>query len=95
MKKNLSVFFIVLAFIISCSVFFGYTLVNRAFAEEYKTESITQNLELKSKSAMLLDADSMTVLYSYNENDCHPIASMCKIMTLLLSFESIDNGDFS
>ena len=92
MRKNFSVFFIVLAFFLSCSMILGYTMVNKTFAESAKeTSEITHN----SKAAILIDADSGTVLYSENENACYPIASMCKIMTLLLCFESIDNGDIS
>lgn len=90
MRKKFSVFFIVLAFLLSCSVFFSYTMINRALAESVQSE-ITHN----SKSAILVDADSGTVLYSANENACYPIASMCKIMTLLLCFESVDNGEIS
>lgn len=90
MRKNFSVFFIVLAFLLSCSVFFSYTMINRAFAESAQSE-ITHS----AKSAILVDADSGTVLYSANENACYPIASMCKIMTLLLCFESVDNGELS
>lgn len=90
MRKNFSVFFIVLAFLLSCSVFFSFTMINRVFAESPKSE-ITHS----SKSAILIDADSGTVLYSDNENACYPIASMCKIMTLLLCFESVDSGELS
>ena len=96
MKKNFSVFFIFVAFILSCSVLFSYTILNKAFAEEIKaTEKVTSGLNVASKSAILVDADSGTVLYSQNENATYPIASMCKIMTLLLIFESIDNGEIS
>ena len=94
MKRNFSVFFIVLAFILSCSVFFGYTLVNKAFAEEESDDRFI-SAEIKSKAAMLADADSGKILFAENETACYPIASMCKIMTLLLCFESIDAGDFS
>ena len=100
MRKNFSVFFIVLAFVLSCSVFFGYTMVSRAFADnlgEVNTSNKTnagQINDIKCKSAILIDADSGKVLFSENENSAYPIASMCKIMTLLLCFESIDNGEF-
>ena len=105
MRKNFSVFFIVLAFVLSCSVFFGYTMVNRAFAENLTSsdgikdvtveKSDVKNLsEVKCKSAILVDADSGEILFSENENSAYPIASMCKIMTLLLCFESIESGEF-
>lgn len=89
MRKNFSVFFIVLAFILSCSVFFSYTLINKAFADS------DNDITVSAKSAILVDADTGTVLYSCNENSTYPIASMCKIMTLLLIFESVDKGEIS
>ncbi len=100
MRKNFSVFFIALAFILSCSVFFGYAMVNKAFAYEYSYEknekaASATNLKTSAKSAVIVDADTGTILYSSNENAAYPIASMCKIMTLLLSFESIDSGEMS
>ena len=100
MRKNFSVFFVALAFIISCSVFFGYTMVGKAFAyetseiETSNKEKSNQISDVKCKSAILVDADSGEVLFADNENSAYPIASMCKIMTLLLCFESIDNGEF-
>lgn len=100
MRKNFSVFFIALAFILSCSVFFGYTMVGKAFAygtneiETSNKETVGKVSDVKCKSAILVDADSGEVLFSENENSAYPIASMCKIMTLLLCFESIDNGEF-
>lgn len=47
------------------------------------------------KSAYLMDCDSGTVLYERKAEEHLPIASMCKIMTLLLCFESADNGSIS
>ena len=44
------------------------------------------------KSAYLCDYESGTQIYSKNETERLPIASMCKIMTLLLSFEAVDSG---
>ena len=42
------------------------------------------------KSAYLADAESGTVVYAREETKRLPIASMCKIMTLILSFEAVD-----
>lgn len=47
------------------------------------------------KSAYLVDYDSGTAVYTKNEEERLPIASMCKIMTLLLSFEAADRGELS
>ena len=47
------------------------------------------------KSAYLCDFYSGTVAYSQEETKRLPIASMCKIMTLLLSFEAVDAGNLT
>ena len=86
MKKGYSVIFILLAFILTIGCFSGFTKT-KAFAEEQNS-----SLSAKSKTAYLMDYDTKTVIYSKNETQRLPIASMCKIMTLLLCFESIDNG---
>ncbi len=61
---------------------------------------LTQAAELSidsnsAKSAYLIDADSGTCIYSKNENERLPIASMTKIMLLDLAFEAIENGELS
>ena len=50
------------------------------------------SLDLNVKSAILMDANTGTVLYSQNENQPLAPASVTKVMTLLLVFESIDKG---
>ncbi len=95
MRKNFSVFFIVLALVLSCSMFFGYSMINRTFAFADSAVDKMNGIKTSSKSAVLVDAESGTVLFADNENAAYPIASMCKIMTLLLCFESIDNGEIS
>ncbi len=94
MRKNFSIFFIAIAFVLSFSVFFSYTMVSRAFADN-TVLSKSEEVKGLSKSSILVDAESGTVLNAHNENAAYPIASMCKIMTLLLCFESVDNGDMS
>ncbi len=66
--------------------------------EETVNEQVTEvgvlkdDLSLRAKSAYLMDYGTQTVMYSQNEKAHLPIASMCKIMTLILSFEAIDEG---
>ncbi len=52
-------------------------------------------IQIAGKAAYLADCDSGTAVYSRNETERLPIASMCKIMTLLLSFEAIEEGALS
>ena len=48
-----------------------------------------------AKSSLLMHADTGTVILENNADARYPIASMCKIMTLLLAFEQIDGGGLS
>ena len=47
------------------------------------------------KAAYLLDYDSKVVLYEQNAREHLPVASMVKLMTILLTFEEIDAGRLS
>lgn len=50
------------------------------------------DLNTRAKAAYLMDFGTQTPMYAHNETARLPIASMCKIMTLLLSFDSIKAG---
>ena len=50
---------------------------------------------VQAKSAYLIDSESGTVIFAKNENERLPIASMTKIMLLVLAFEANDNNNFS
>jgi len=50
------------------------------------------DLELPAKGAVLMDAATGTVLYEQNSHDPLPLASVTKIMTMLLIMEAIDDG---
>ena len=63
-----------------------------AFSGEISECISETGLHTRAKSAYLMDFGTQTVIYSQNEREHLPIASMCKIMTLLLSFEAIDKG---
>ena len=58
-------------------------------------EVAAQPFTVKAHAAVLMDYDTGTVVFSQNEKDRLPIASMVKIMTLLLTFEEIDGGRLS
>ena len=51
--------------------------------------------QLPCKAAYLCDFESGTKVFSQNDEKRLPIASMCKIMTLLLSLEATDRGELS
>ncbi len=88
MKKKFSVIFILFAFVFA----FG-TIINRT---NTKAKAHTEKaFILESRAAYLCDESGENVIYAKNENERLPIASMCKIMTLLLCFEEIDNGNLN
>ena len=51
-------------------------------------------LELESKSAILMDQKTGTIVYEKNSKEPMPPASVTKIMTLLLIYEGEEAGDF-
>lgn len=53
---------------------------------------VTPQFQVNAKAAVLVEAETGTVLYSFNENEPLPIASITKIMTMLLVMEAIDSG---
>lgn len=69
-------------------VFCGAATVNTTAEEQ-------SGLNIKAKSALLMDYDTGTIVFSQNEKERLPIASMVKIMTLLISFDEIDSGKLS
>ena len=70
----------------------NYTVEKR---EETQAVNSVEGLQVKGKSAYLMDYASQTPIYAKNEKERLPIASMCKIMTLILTFEALDSGALS
>lgn len=58
----------------------------------YGIEVKESAFDLNVKSAILIDANTGTILYKQNENERLAPASVTKVMTLLLVFEAIDEG---
>lgn len=52
-------------------------------------------VSLSCKSALLMDSATGTVLYENNAHEKLPMASVTKIMTMLLAMEAIDSGKMS
>lgn len=52
-------------------------------------------LELTTPSAMLLEADTGTVIFEKNADERRQVASVTKMMTLLLCFEKLKAGEIS
>ena len=78
MKKLLSV--IVMSSVLMVCFSFGTPAVNES------------EIEVRAKAAVLMDASTGQVLYSFNENEKLYPASVTKIMPLLLFMEALDSG---
>jgi len=62
------------------------------FAEEKAKQTGQADLAANAKSAILMDANTGTIIYEKNSHDKLPPASITKIMTMLLTMEAIDSG---
>ncbi len=79
----------ILVISLSLASFFPLTV----FAEDASKESAPEiNLNLPCKSAFLIEQTTGEVLYAQNPDEKLPIASVTKIMTLLLTMEALEKG---
>ena len=60
-----------------------------------KNASDSSAPEISAPCAILMDADTGTVLYEKNSREKRPLASITKVMTLLLTFEALQNHTIS
>ena len=86
-KYKYGIFSILLLFIIT--IYCSNLSNNYIYAENNNT------LDISAKSCLLIDYNSNTVMYENNASARLPIASMVKLMTLLLTYEAIDNNQLS
>ena len=82
MKRKILIVIVIL--VLSFSFFSTNFSTNKVYAQQFG---------LNAKNVFVCDSDSQTVIYSKNENERRPIASMTKIMLLILAFEQINQGN--
>ena len=63
-------------------------------SETAETSAVGTVLDIKAKSAVLLEPNTGKILYEQNADEQLPPASITKIMSLLLVMEALDRGDF-
>ena len=63
-------------------------------SESTETSAVGTVLDIKAKSAVLLEPNTGKILYEQNADEHLPPASITKIMSLLLVMEALDRGDF-
>ena len=64
-------------------------------SDTVETSAIGTTLEIKAKSAVLLEPYTGEILYEKNADEQLPPASITKIMSLLLVMEALDRGNFT
>lgn len=103
LKRFLS-FLIIFALVLTFNVSAGtaVTVSSEASLEdidmplaETTSAAIGQTLDIKAKSAVLLEPNTGKILYEMNMDEKLPPASITKIMSLLLVMEAIDRKDIS
>ncbi|EXX88261.1 D-alanyl-D-alanine carboxypeptidase [Paenibacillus darwinianus] len=83
-----------IASLLACTVLVGGANAAFALEEPAKPQGQAANVDLapSARSAILMDADSGTIIFEKNSYDRLPPASITKIMTMLLIMEAIDQG---
>ncbi len=97
MLKNILIFTIILSIFCSSGILvFASTNEtigdNSTNNEAENNNSVTTSLDIQAKSALLMDAETGTVLYSSMPNQKLPLASVTKIMSLLIVCEALEDG---
>lgn len=89
-KKILKLF----AFFVTICILLTFTVSAELPSQrgEHPESTDYDSLELECKSAILLEANTQTVLYEKNADEPLPPASVTKVMTLLLVMEAIEEG---
>ena len=64
-------------------------------SETAETSAVGTVLDIKAKSAVLLEPNTGKILYEQNADEPLPPASITKIMSLLLVMEALDRGGFT
>ena len=64
------------------------TVLHTAYAKAEETSAVT----IESPSALLMEASTGTVIYEKNADEQRNLASVTKIMTILLIFEALESG---
>ena len=74
-----------------CAALTASVFAPPAMAEQI-TPATPADFDLPCQAAILVDLDSGTVLYEKNADEQRPIASITKVMTLILAFQALEAG---
>ncbi len=70
-------------------------IVSSIFSLNVGFVSAEQELDINAKSALLMDYNSGDILFEKNSNERVQVASIVKLMTILLTLEEIENGNLN
>ena len=90
-KKHLRHLSVLMSLVILFSVSLNVAYIPVVSAENTPETAV----ELKAPSALLMDSATGTILYEKNSNERRAMASVTKIMTMLLAMEAIDGGSMT
>ena len=90
-NRSIKLCILFLAFVIALPAA-AFAAVEPTPSPNAQKQAPSANLAPSARSAILMDADSGTVIYEKNSHDKLPPASITKIMTLLLIMEALDDG---
>ena len=76
------------------TVILGGGMVQAAAISEGALENAPP-FDLECVSALLMEPESGQVIFAANENERRPVASVTKIMTILLAMEALESGRVS
>lgn len=98
MKKTLIILLIIILILPSFSVATKVSYTIPVWSDESIIETFNEiknnvDLKLDSESAILMDEDTGTILYTKNEHEKLRPASVTKVMTILMIMEALDRGD--
>ena len=88
--KKLFAFVVAIAISFASAITVNAINIENTVAEEYELKS--DDLNLDCKSALLMEGTTGEVIYSQNADQPLPLASVTKVMTLLLVMEAISEG---
>ncbi len=86
--KKIFIYLLLIIFMFTLFPYYSY-----AVDKEESNSNDEVNLAENAKSAIMIEASSGKILYEKNSNESMPMASMTKMMTLLLIMENIENGN--
>ena len=88
MLKVKNLFIKICSFLIVVSILISLTISSKTFVVEATYES-----DIKHKSSVLIEYNTENILVDNNAHEKLPIASVTKLMTILLTLEELNSGD--